>query len=445
MAKVTLVNHASIIIEEAGVSLLSDPWLEGSTFHNGWDLIAPTVFSFADFQKITHIWFSHEHPDHFYPPNLKRIPEDARRAITVLFQETSDKKLIRFCQGLGFQTQELSHAVWVQLAPGFRVLCGKVPFYDSWLLIEAGKKRILNFNDCVLKTESAVMSIRNRIGTPVDVLLTQFSYAAWVGNPEDKLEREKAACQVLERLSVQNRVIRPKYLIPFASFIYFGHKENFYLNDSMNTVANAASRITLDGVSTAVILYPGDEWSVGQEHDNGSALARWAAAYAAVPRLSMRESKSVTLEKILQLSAQYQRRIWTKNNRLFLRLLSLVGFFPRVLIRLKDVEKCVTFDVKNGIKLLEKDPPELVDIEIVSEVLAFLLEFEWGIDTLIVNGRFRATNKDFLRVTRAFSVGALNNTGRNLGFGMMADWRFCQKVLVRLLVSFNSARVEPAT
>jgi hypothetical protein len=47
-----------------------------------------------------------------------------------------------------------------------------------------------------------------------------------------------------------------------------------------------------------------------------------------------------------------------------------------------------------------------------------------------------------LRVTRAFSLGALNNTGRRLSLRMVAEWRFYLKAASRLIGTF---RREPAT
>src|SRR6266516_911481 len=49
-----------------------------------------------------------------------------------------------------------------------------------------------------------------------------------------------------------------------------------------------------------------------------------------------------------------------------------------------------------------------------SESLAFLLKFDWGFDTLMVNGRFRTSPRDYKRAMKTFYIGPLNNTGRYL-------------------------------
>ena len=106
------VNHASYVLSARDVRLMTDPWLFGSAFNNGWDLISETKFSLDDFREITHIWFSHEHPDHFAPPVLKAIEPAVRANITVLFQETNDHKVLDFCDALGFKVQELRNHRW---------------------------------------------------------------------------------------------------------------------------------------------------------------------------------------------------------------------------------------------------------------------------------------------------------------------------------------------
>ena len=77
--KIEFINHSSIIFKANKISLICDPWIEGTVFHNGWDLLAPTKFQYSDFEQITHIWISHEHPDHFSTSNIKNINKIFRK------------------------------------------------------------------------------------------------------------------------------------------------------------------------------------------------------------------------------------------------------------------------------------------------------------------------------------------------------------------------------
>src|SRR5262245_14431114 len=100
--KIEWVNHASFVIRAGNACIILDPWIEGSVFDESWSLLSPSVFKYSDFEEITHIWFSHEHPDHFFPPNLMRIPAVIRSRIRIVFQTTIDRRVVSFCRKLGF-------------------------------------------------------------------------------------------------------------------------------------------------------------------------------------------------------------------------------------------------------------------------------------------------------------------------------------------------------
>jgi L-ascorbate metabolism protein UlaG (beta-lactamase superfamily) len=68
--KIEWVNHASYVLSSKGVNLICDPWLSGSAFNQGWSLLSSSKFRVEDFDRITHVWFSQEHSDHFSPPSL---------------------------------------------------------------------------------------------------------------------------------------------------------------------------------------------------------------------------------------------------------------------------------------------------------------------------------------------------------------------------------------
>ena len=427
------VNHASFILEHGRVRLISDPWLFGSAFNNGWDLLCETRFAIDDFarQGITHIWFSHEHPDHFSPPVLKQIPEQVRRTITVLFQETEDEKVLTWCRTLGFRTVELPTRRWHDVAPGLRVMCGKVPFFDSWLLMEAGGYRILNANDCVVDGEGVASEIESATG-PVDVLLTQFSYAGWEGNPDESELRRASAAEKLRRVRLQIEAMRPRFVIPFASFVYFSHEENFFCNDAVNTVRDAHAFIAENTDATPVVLYPGDQWIVGQDADSRVSLSAYDKDYDLSAR-PLRRTESVPVDELVTLSHDYVRRVTARNSRFLIRLLSLPPFryFEPLRIRLTDWERVALFDVSTGLTFVDglSDDGEIM---LSSESLACVFRFDWGFDTLIVNGRFQASRLHYKRMVKMFFLVPLNNTGRYLHPRTLFDRAFAKRALRKL-------------
>jgi hypothetical protein len=132
--------------------LLNDPYLSGTAFNDGWDLIANDIIFDRFTEKKLFIYYSHEHPDHFSIPFLKSIEVKKRKEITIIFQKTLDARVKSFCEKEGFTVKELADKKRWEFAENFSITVGKVPFYDSWALIEIDNKKILNANDCILES-----------------------------------------------------------------------------------------------------------------------------------------------------------------------------------------------------------------------------------------------------------------------------------------------------
>lgn len=429
--RIEWVNHASFVLAHRDVRILSDPWLFGSAFNNGWDLLCETKFGMEDFATITHLWFSHEHPDHFAPPVLKQVPAEIRQQITVIFQETKDHKVLDFCQELGFQVQELPNHQWHALTPEVRVMCGKVPFFDSWLLIETGAAKVLNVNDCVVDGEAIAADIAKHTGT-VDLLLTQFSYANWIGNPEDIDLRRASAREKLERVRIQIETFQPQYTIPFASFVYFSHEENVYLNDGINTIRDAHAFIQQETQTQPIVLYPGETWTLGAPHDNEATLRAYDPDYV-INTKPLRKTQSVPFEELVTLGDAYIERMRAHNSRLLMSAMALppLRYFETITLHLHDLGTVAAFDFKQGLRAVEIQP-DAADVTLASESLAFVFRFDWGLDTLDVNGRFRASPEGHKRLIKTFFLGPLNNTGRYLHPSTLFDPSFMKRALGKL-------------
>ena len=137
--QITLINHACVKLSLGGVTILCDPWLSGPAFNQGWDLLIKTPMSLdAVMEGVTHIWVSHEHPDHFVPKFFVDIAP-RHGALPVLFQETRDKRIKSFLEARGFDVTELPDRR-EQTIGGVRIICGVSEFYDSWLHLADGTR-----------------------------------------------------------------------------------------------------------------------------------------------------------------------------------------------------------------------------------------------------------------------------------------------------------------
>ena len=430
--KLTFVNHACCKLIAGETGLLFDPWIDGSAFNDGWDLLIPTPLPLdAIMAGITHIWLSHEHPDHFSPSFLARIAPSHKDRVTILFQPTRDHRVAQFCRGLGFRVIEMEDRMALPLGGGVTATCGPHDFYDSWLHVTDGRQSVINLNDCQLAAPADLTRLAKRFGPPT-LLLSQFSYAAWKGGRDDRLFREEAAKKKRDTLTMQTRLLQPRYALPFASFIYFSNVENAYLNDAMNTPRTAADTLAAAG-TIPVVLYPGEEWEIGAPHDNAPALARYDERLAELPRLPRRGAgESVGLDTLRVAFAAYRARILAQNSGLLialLRKLPFLGTFQPIAIRLTDLDTLISFSLLDGIAVLRGGT---ADVAMHSSSLLFLLKNDFGYDTLTVNGRFDCSTAGFAKMTRALGIGSLNAMGISIAPSLVFNLRVLMILLGKL-------------
>lgn len=406
---ITWVNHAGFLIEYGGVDLLIDPWIEGTAFNDGWALLSPSAFGYEDFSKVTHIWFSHEHSDHFSPPVLRRIPEEVRRKIVVLYQQTKDRKVAEFCRSLGFPVREMADGEAIELAEDVIVRCRPMPGGDSWLHVTAGAYELLNLNDCVINTPRKVERIK-RLVPKVDVLFTQFSYANYVGNEDQIAKKRAAAVAQIERLKLQVNILDPRIVVPFASFVWFCQEENRHMNDQANRIDAVAEIVEHDLGRTCRVLYPGDHWRVGEPIDNGAAIERYLADYEAVKDRAALSHPAVPAGTIERAGRAFLERMRRENSRSAFALLHAVAYLKPAVIQVRDIDKAYRLDLRGR---FEEVPggAGTPDIVLSGHSLMNVFERPWGPNTLAVNGRFVSQSYPDDGFWRAMDLAAFNSRG----------------------------------
>jgi len=405
------VNHASFLLDCGDVRLICDPWIEGSVFNNGWRLSSPTRMRYDEFAGVTHIWFSHEHPDHFFPPNLKKIPEPVRRGITVLFHETRDKRVVDVCRSLGFSVLELPERQGVAIRPGFSVLCGVNEDIDSWIAITAEGKTILNLNDCVFARKDELPAIRNMVGD-VDLLLSQFSYANWVGNPEDVASHRAHAARKRAQMASHIEAVRPRQFIPFASYVYFCHEENFHMNASANRIGDIYRFLTDEVRQETVVLYPADEWEVGSPHSSLEAVEKYESDFESALSCPAVTSESVPFERLQEATSALIAKCYEQNNSFLLRSLG------STVARVSDLQQDVEISFGGGIGSVQGRQSDII---LSSDSLMYCIRTDWGGETLKINGRFQVPpggNPE--RFFRLFRVPQHNGYGSQLNLRFAA-------------------------
>ena len=93
------LNHSTIYFELDGKSIMTDPWLIGSAFLNGWWLKDPSPSDSLELLKnVDYVFISHNHPDHLNPETLNYLPKDTEIIVPNFVSHSTSKYL----HSLGF-------------------------------------------------------------------------------------------------------------------------------------------------------------------------------------------------------------------------------------------------------------------------------------------------------------------------------------------------------
>jgi len=404
--KIYFIGHACIVVECSDTSILMDPWLSGKIFNNSWSLRPEPIFDSALLDRIGYLWISHEHPDHCHFPTLSSFPDSFKQRVTILFQTRDSEKMIAAFKGLGYQHfRLLPHRETVPLtndspaAGSTQVYCYHAGLMDSALAVLDDKQVVLNANDARISAAECKLILKDL--KHVDVLLNQFSLAAYAGfEPPGRYLPERAK-QILHNMSEVHRNLDAKVTIPFASFIYFSSEDNKYVNPFANTVADAYDYLKQQG-QTSVVLYPGDSYEVGATHDSFQALQR----YEALPKwgeLSYDPVETTPLAAIFDAYGAMAEQIRERYSRALLMLLRPVT------IRIPDLDESIIISLAKG-TIEEASGSPAPDLSINSQPLWFGLKFPFGIQTLGVSARFRL-HRNFRNWKMHRIIFSLNNGG----------------------------------
>src|SRR5216683_208449 len=131
--RITFVGHASILIEAAGVRILSDPWWKGPCFGAQWWTYPLPCVDAAEREPIDYIYISHGHHDHLHPPTLKLF-----LGAKVLIAGGSE--LSGAIRDLGFEVIEVGSIQETDLGNGVRCRIIETHAADTLLAVSDGKE-----------------------------------------------------------------------------------------------------------------------------------------------------------------------------------------------------------------------------------------------------------------------------------------------------------------
>jgi hypothetical protein len=372
--KIRFVSHASFSIESHGTTLLCDPWLFGKAFNQGWALLSPAAP--VPWEDIDYVWISHQHPDHLHFPTLKSLTAEQRSHLTMLYQKHASERIPKVLRGLGYPTvNELTLHKWQRLRGGMEVMCGSAGSMDSWIAVRAEGMTILNLNDCVI-SPGHLAWIAKHVGD-VTILLTQFSFANWIGNHADELgEAERK----LSDLQFRVKFLHPQITIPFASFIYFCNQENSWMN-TFSISPQLIAELNLPGVN---FMYPGDEWDSQERRFNSEDAVLRYMTDLAIPKVIDPTPASVPIATIEQSVNRTLRAARGRFGRV------LIGKIQPFSIYLHDCNQVLAVDPADVCQILAGTEDNVASARYImcSQVAWYAFAYSWGWGALEVSGMY---------------------------------------------------------
>ena len=218
---------------------------------------------------------------------------------------------------------------------------------------------------------------------------------------------EKSALQQFHQLKDQINKFNPKAIIPFASLIRFSNMENAYGNDSINNIEDVYNYI-LKLNRSPLIMYPGDTYNLNDKIENQSALFKYNQDYDKIQKRLPDIPKKVDFESLKISAKSYIERAKKFN----LLLLFWIKIFPLKFF-IYDLNLKCKISLGNGLTLINHK--KNYDVELGSESLNFILKFDYGFDTTLVNGRYKIKDsKSKALFTRYATISNLINHNESL-------------------------------
>ena len=433
--EIKLLSHACALIKGDEFCLLTDPWLAGEVFNNGWGLVSSLdkthKLTDQDIDDITHIYISHEHPDHFHVPSLRAILErrDDATPIKVLIKKderTKDVELV--LNNIGFKSViRLPHMEEFALDVSKNVFCQIYHHrhIDSALVIkQLGGFALINLNDAELSVEECARLSRG-IACQDIVLLNQFSIAGFDGiNSADSLAEQ--ARSVIGKMLDQHRSFSAFVTIPFASFCRFVKPDNAFLNDYHNSLRDVYLEFQKQSLNCFCLEPPTDYISVDQILSLGSSPP---CESLATPSMLPLEAP-VDFDEIVDVINKRLKLVLSFSNSILFKI-SRPSFLD---VHVLDIERFLRIDFSRGRAF---EIPATVENEaymlVNSQPLFYAFSNSFGLQTLGVSGRYVFVNVESVPLAWKFYriITSLHNNKTPLRFSSLANpfvWQsFCSR------------------
>jgi len=341
------LGHACAVLYRDGEDplLATDPWLLGSVYWRSWWLQNyPTDEEIDWLARSACIYVTHEHPDHFHMPTIRRLGCGPG----YMFPALAERGYLEYMTQRGFRAEIIAPLRWHAIAEGVSIL--SIPAWndDSLLLVDTPTTLILNLNDAkplppVLR---AIRRVADRIGKP-RVLLCSYSPASLVNSFIDDtgIVSLKPARHYVDYVCRLCDTLAANFYMPFASQAVFNRSDSCWANDHRTTYQHLQrywySRARLLPPYAALDLSEFTHWATPPEEYRPLAPSRLAALTRR--RSAEEDATDISVEDVAALERKLNAFRW-----------ALWAIFPRGFAFLLG-ERCLRYDALHG-RLCDADP-----------------------------------------------------------------------------------------
>jgi len=226
------LGHACLALYQQGETplLITDPWLVGSVYWRSWWLQNyPTAEEIDWLAQSCRVYITHEHPDHFHMPSIRRLGS----APAYLFPALAEQGYLAYMVQHGYRAEAVPPSRWLAIGKCVSILA--IPLWndDSMLLIDTPSALVLNLNDAkpqwpVLR---AIRQMADRLGKP-RILLCSYSPASCINSflDETGIVSLKPARHYVDYVCSVCDTLAADFYLPFASQAVFERRDSCWAN-----------------------------------------------------------------------------------------------------------------------------------------------------------------------------------------------------------------------
>lgn len=250
--QLTTIGHATLSLARApreAPILVTDPWILGSCYWRSWWLERyPSAAQIELIRSAAYCYITHEHPDHFHTPSVRRIGQGPE----YLVPELARDMMGTYLREHGLRARSVLAGSWLELSEGVRVLSLPTVGNDSALLIDTPDALIANINDARPTPDQLLLLRRLRRASRDKrcVLLSSYS-AAGIGNSlfRHGQRLDFAGDRHARYVAMLARVLEADTYIPFASQVRFERPDTQWANAFRVTTQEVEELLARDGVT----------------------------------------------------------------------------------------------------------------------------------------------------------------------------------------------------